>query len=55
MNNKSLKAMALLAIFSISIAGAAVQFAPQAPTSKKIEKKTLAKKLAVAKANGLLG
>lgn len=54
MNNKSLKALAMLAVFSVSIAGAAVQFVPEAPKTKKIEKKTLAKKLAVAKANGLL-
>ncbi|MGJ8684818.1 MAG: hypothetical protein ACSHWW_09345 [Nonlabens sp.] len=54
MNNKSLKALALLAVFSVSIAGAAVQFAPQAPTTKKVEKKTLAIKLAHAKKKGLL-
>jgi hypothetical protein len=40
MKNKSLKALALLAIFSVSIAGAAVQFQPQ---ETKIEKKLLAK------------
>jgi hypothetical protein len=45
MKNKSLKALALLAIFSVSIAGAAVQFQPQEtkePKTTKIEKKLLA-------------
>lgn len=58
MNNKSLKALALLAIFSVSIAGATVQLAPKAPEtnkSKKIEKATLSKALAIAKKNGMLG
>jgi hypothetical protein len=46
MNNKSLKALALVALFSVSIAGAAVQFQPQETKevkSTKIEKKLLAK------------
>jgi hypothetical protein len=46
MKNKSLKALALLAIFSVSIAGAAVQFQPQETKetkTTKIEKLLLAK------------
>jgi hypothetical protein len=46
MTNKSLKALALVALFSVSIAGAAVQFQPQETKevkSTKIEKKLLAK------------
>jgi hypothetical protein len=46
MNNKPLKALALAALFSVSIAGAAVQFQPQETKeveSTKIDKKLLAK------------
>lgn len=46
MNNKSIKALALLAIFSVSLAGAAVQFQPKETKEvkvTKIEKKLLAK------------
>jgi hypothetical protein len=46
MNNKSLKALAFVALFSISITGAAVQFQPQETKevkSTKIDKKLLAK------------
>jgi hypothetical protein len=46
MNNKSLKSLALVALFSVSIAGAAVQFQPQETKevkSTKIDKKLLAK------------
>lgn len=46
MNNKSIKALALLAIFSVSLAGAAVQFQPESTKetkSKKIERKMMAK------------
>ncbi len=44
MNSKSIKALALVAIFSVSLAGAAVQFQPKETkekTSKKIDKKVL--------------
>lgn len=46
MNNKSIKALALVAIFSVSIAGAAVQFQPESKKetkSKKIERSMMAK------------
>jgi hypothetical protein len=46
MNNKSIKALALLAIFGVSLAGAAVQFQPETAKetkSKKIERKMMAK------------
>jgi hypothetical protein len=43
MNNKSLKAFALVALFSVSIAGAAVQFQPEEVKSTKIDKALLAK------------
>jgi uncharacterized protein (DUF4415 family) len=46
MNNKSLKTLALVALFSVSIAGAAVQFQPKETKevkSIKIDKKLLAK------------
>ncbi|WP_405368633.1 MULTISPECIES: hypothetical protein [unclassified Nonlabens] len=46
MNNKSIKALALLAIFSVSLAGAAVQFQPESTKetkSKKIERSYMAK------------
>jgi hypothetical protein len=46
MNNKSIKALALVALFSVSIAGAAVQFQPQETKevkSTKIDKALLAK------------
>lgn len=55
MNNKSLKALALVAVFGFSIAGAAVQFVPEkAPESKKIEKITIGPRLQTAKKNGLI-
>ncbi|WP_303687271.1 hypothetical protein [Nonlabens dokdonensis] len=43
MNNKSIKALALLAIFGVSLASAAVQFQPEETKTSKIEKKLLAK------------
>nr|WP_169934066.1 hypothetical protein [Nonlabens sp. Ci31] len=43
MNNKPLKALALLAIFSVSIAGAAIQFQPKETKTTKIDKLLLAK------------
>ncbi|WP_164510849.1 hypothetical protein [Nonlabens xiamenensis] len=49
MKAKSIKALALLAIFSVSVAGAAVQFQPKETkekTSKKIDKKTLGRVIA---------
>jgi hypothetical protein len=46
MNNNSLKAIAFTALFSVSIAGAAVQFQPQETKeikTTKIDKKLVAK------------
>lgn len=46
MKNKSIKSLALLAIFSVSLAGATVQFQPQTnkeTKSKKIERSYMAK------------
>lgn len=57
MNNKSIKALALLAVFGVSLAGATVQFEKadtKAPTDKEIRKKDIARRLQVAKANGML-
>ncbi|WP_157810931.1 hypothetical protein [Nonlabens sp. MB-3u-79] len=38
MNNKPLKSLVLLAVFSVSIAGAAVQFQPQETKETKTSK-----------------
>lgn len=68
MNNKSIKALALLAIFSVSIAGATTMLTQEtakeaqsqelaefkAPTDKKIRKKDIARRLQAAKRNGML-
>jgi|GEM_PF-6618071 len=68
MNNKSIKALALLAIFSVSIAGATTVLTQEtakeaqkqelaefkAPTDKKIRKKDIARRLQAAKRNGML-
>ncbi len=67
MNKKSIKALALLAIFSVSIAGATVltqetakeaqeqslaEF--KAPTEKKIRKKDISRRLQIAKEKGYI-